>query len=105
MTTLKAGSYSYGLAGRFRYKLGAFTYSDLLFEEGKVEDLLGRLRKILGKAKEEVMDLVEKIDRKALPTFFRYEKCAKNSFGFSRIPYTSSESMRDIPPRGRRLPS
>lgn len=42
------------VAGKLKQKYAQLTDDDLLFIEGKEEELLGRLQKRLGKTKEEV---------------------------------------------------
>lgn len=84
MTTLNTKNGSYGQAGRFRFKFGALAANDLLFEVGKVNELLGKIQKRLGRAKEEIIDSVEKIDRLNFPVFSRYERLA-NPGKFLRI--------------------
>jgi uncharacterized protein YjbJ (UPF0337 family) len=74
MTTKNTKINSYGLAGRFRFKFGSLTANDLLFEVGKVDELLGRLRKRLGRAKEEIVDSFERSIGRDHPVFSRYEK-------------------------------
>jgi len=76
MDTLNAKDGAYGHAGRFRFNFGALARNDLLFEVGKVDELLGRLRMRLGRAKEEIVDTVEKIERPGSPIYSRYEKLA-----------------------------
>ena len=49
------------LAGKLKQKFANLTDDDLLFKEGKEEELVGRLQKKLGKSKEEVRSLIEKI--------------------------------------------
>jgi uncharacterized protein YjbJ (UPF0337 family) len=48
-------------AGKLKEKFGILTDDDLLFTEGKEEELLGRLQKKLGKSKEEVRTLISKL--------------------------------------------
>jgi len=48
------------IQGKLRQKYGNLTNDDLAFAEGKEEELLGRLQKATGKAKE---DLVEEINK------------------------------------------
>lgn len=48
-------------AGRIKQKFADLTDDDLLFKQGKEEELLGRLQKKLGKTKEEIRSLIEKI--------------------------------------------
>ena len=49
------------VAGKLKQKYANLTDDDLLFAEGKEEELSGRLQKKLGKTKEEIHDLLEKI--------------------------------------------
>jgi uncharacterized protein YjbJ (UPF0337 family) len=48
-------------AGRLKQKYAKLTDDDLVFKEGKEEELLGRLQVKLGKSKEKIRDLIEKI--------------------------------------------
>jgi uncharacterized protein YjbJ (UPF0337 family) len=47
--------------GRLKQKYADLTDDDLLFAEGKEEELFGRLQKKLGKSKEELRKEIEKI--------------------------------------------
>jgi uncharacterized protein YjbJ (UPF0337 family) len=47
--------------GKLKQKYANLTDDDVLFKEGKEEELLGRLQKKLGKSKEEIRNLIEKI--------------------------------------------
>jgi len=49
------------IAGKLKQKYANLTDDDLLFKEGKEEELLGRLQNKLGKTKEEIRKLVEKM--------------------------------------------
>ena len=49
------------IAGKLKQKFADLTDDDLLFLEGKEEELLGRLQKKLGKTKEELRDLIAKL--------------------------------------------
>jgi uncharacterized protein YjbJ (UPF0337 family) len=49
------------VAGKLKQKYANLTDDDLLFKEGKEEELLGRLQKKLGKAKEEIRDMITKL--------------------------------------------
>jgi uncharacterized protein YjbJ (UPF0337 family) len=49
------------VAGKLKQKFAHLTDNDLLFKEGKEEELVGRLQKVLGKTKEEIRNLIEKI--------------------------------------------
>lgn len=47
-------------SGKLKQKYANLTDDDLLLEEGKEEELLGRLQKKLGKTKEEVQEIISK---------------------------------------------
>lgn len=47
--------------GKLKQKYGQLTDDDLTFEEGKEDELLGRLQKRLGKNKEELRDFISRI--------------------------------------------
>ena len=47
--------------GKVKQQYGNLTDDDLVFAEGKDEELLGRLQKKLGKTKDEVRQMVEKL--------------------------------------------
>ncbi len=47
--------------GKLKQKFGALTDDDLLFTEGKEDELYGRLQTKLGKTKEEVVKVIEDI--------------------------------------------
>jgi uncharacterized protein YjbJ (UPF0337 family) len=49
------------VAGKIKQKYADLTDDDLLFVEGKEEELLGRLQKKLGKTKDEIRHLIEKM--------------------------------------------
>lgn len=49
------------LAGKLKQKFANLTDNDLLFAEGKEEELSGRLQQKLGKSKEEIKDLIDKL--------------------------------------------
>jgi uncharacterized protein YjbJ (UPF0337 family) len=49
------------VAGKLKQKYAQLTDDDLLFIEGKEEELLGRLQKKLGKTKEKVREIIEKM--------------------------------------------
>jgi uncharacterized protein YjbJ (UPF0337 family) len=46
------------LKGRLKQKYGDLTDDDLMFTEGKEDEMLGRLQKKLGKSKDEVRRLI-----------------------------------------------
>jgi uncharacterized protein YjbJ (UPF0337 family) len=49
------------MAGKLKQQFAGLTDDDVLFREGKEEELLGRLQKKLGKTKEEVRALITKL--------------------------------------------
>lgn len=48
------------LKGKLKQQYGNLTDDDLVFSEGKEDELLGRLQKKLGKSKDEVRQMIEK---------------------------------------------
>lgn len=53
------------LKGQLKQKYANLTDDDLLFIEGKEDELLGRLEKKLGKTQEELEDTFEKLQSKS----------------------------------------
>lgn len=49
------------LAGKLKREFANLTDDDLLLKEGKEEELLGRLQQKLGKTKEQIRKLIEKL--------------------------------------------
>ncbi len=49
------------LKGKLKQQYAELTDDDLLFAEGKEEELLGRIQKKLGKTKDEIRDLIQKL--------------------------------------------
>jgi CsbD-like. len=49
------------VAGKIKQKYANLTDDDLLYKEGKEEELLGKLQKKIGKSKEEILNLIEKL--------------------------------------------
>lgn len=47
--------------GKLKQQYANLTDDDLLFEEGKEDELFGRLQKKIGKTKEELRALIEKL--------------------------------------------
>ena len=47
--------------GKLKQKYGLLTDDDLVYSEGKEEELLGRLQKKLGKAKDEIQKVISEI--------------------------------------------
>ena len=48
------------IKGKLKQQYGNLTDDDLVFAEGKEDELLGRLQKKLGKSKDEVRQMIEK---------------------------------------------
>lgn len=48
------------IKGKLKQQYGNLTDNDLVFAEGKEDELLGRLQKKLGKSKNEVRQMIEK---------------------------------------------
>ena len=46
--------------GKLKQKFSKLTDDDLMYVEGKEEELLGRLQKRLGKSKDEVREIIRK---------------------------------------------
>jgi len=46
------------LKGKLKQKYGNLTDDDLIYTEGREDEMLGRLQKILGKSKDEVRKLI-----------------------------------------------
>lgn len=59
MTTLNLKGNWNEMKGKLKQKYGELTDDDLVFAEGKEDELLGRLQKRLGKSKEEVRQAIE----------------------------------------------
>ncbi len=47
--------------GKLKQKYGLLTDDDLVYSEGKDDELLGRLQKKLGKAKDEIQKIISEI--------------------------------------------
>lgn len=47
--------------GKLKQRFAELTDNDLLFLEGKKDEMLGRIEKKLGKSKEEIRKILEKI--------------------------------------------
>jgi uncharacterized protein YjbJ (UPF0337 family) len=47
--------------GKLKQKFATLTDNDLLLEEGKEDELMGRLQQKLGKSKEALQDLISKL--------------------------------------------
>ena len=49
------------IKGKLKQQYGNLTDDDLVFAEGKDDELIGRLQKKLGKSKDEIRQMVEKL--------------------------------------------
>jgi uncharacterized protein YjbJ (UPF0337 family) len=49
------------IAGKLKQKYANLTDDDLLFAEGKEDELLGRLQTKMGKSREEIRDVIAKL--------------------------------------------
>lgn len=49
------------LKGKLKQKFGSLTDDDLMFVKGKEEELLGRIQLKIGKSKQEIRDLINKL--------------------------------------------
>jgi uncharacterized protein YjbJ (UPF0337 family) len=49
------------IKGKLKQSYGNLTDDDLVFAEGKDDELLGRLQKKLGKTKDEVRQMIERL--------------------------------------------
>lgn len=49
------------LSGKLKQEYANLTDDDLLFKEGKEEELLGRLQNRLGKSKEEIREILKEL--------------------------------------------
>lgn len=61
MTTLELRGNWNNIKGKLKQKYAKLTDDDLLYVEGKEEELLGRLQKHLGKTKEELRDEIDRL--------------------------------------------
>ena len=59
MTSLNIKGNWNEIKGKLKQKYGELTDDDLTFAEGKDDELLGRIQKRLGKAKEEIRKEIE----------------------------------------------
>lgn len=51
------------IKGKLKQEYGELTENDLIFEEGKEDELVGRLQEKLGKTKAEVKDMIDSIGK------------------------------------------
>ena len=49
------------IKGKLKQQYGNLTDDDLVFAEGKEDEMLGRLQKKLGKSKEELRQMIERM--------------------------------------------
>jgi uncharacterized protein YjbJ (UPF0337 family) len=61
MNSLKLKGNWNEVAGKLKQKYANLTDDDLLFKEGKEEELLGRLQAKIGKTKEQLRKIISKI--------------------------------------------
>ena len=61
MNTLKMKGSWNETSGKLKQRFATLTDDDLLFKEGKEDELLGRLQQKLGKTKEGVLRLIAKL--------------------------------------------
>jgi uncharacterized protein YjbJ (UPF0337 family) len=61
MNSLKLKGSWNEVAGKLKQQYANLTDDDLLFKEGKEEELLGRLQNKLGKTKEELRKMISKL--------------------------------------------
>ena len=61
MNTTEAKGNWHEQKGKLKQKFAALTDNDLLFEEGKEEEMFGRLQKKLGKSKEELHKIISEL--------------------------------------------
>jgi len=47
--------------GKLKQKFAVLTDNDLMFEEGKRDEMLGKLQILLGKSKEELHEIISKL--------------------------------------------
>jgi len=58
---IRGGSERRNHKGKLKQQYGNLTDDDLVFSEGKEDELLGRLQKKLGKSKDGVRQMIEKL--------------------------------------------
>ncbi len=61
MTKLETKGNWNEMKGRIKQKWGQLTDDDLSFEEGKEDELLGRIQKRTGEAKESIRDFISRL--------------------------------------------
>lgn len=61
MTTLEIKGNWNQIKGKLKQKYGTLTDNDLVFEEGKEDELLGRLQERTGEAKEKLRSFIEEV--------------------------------------------
>ena len=49
------------LKGKLKQQFGNLTDNDLLYIKGKEEELIGRIQQKIGKTKQEILDLIERL--------------------------------------------
>jgi uncharacterized protein YjbJ (UPF0337 family) len=61
VTNVEANLREHPLKGRLKRKYGQLTDDDLVYAEGKDDELVGRLEKKLGVAKDKITELISEI--------------------------------------------
>jgi len=61
MIKLKARGDWNVLKGKLKQRFGNLTDNDLIFIQGKEEELIGRIQQKIGKSKQEIQDLLSKL--------------------------------------------
>jgi len=49
------------LKGKIKKEYGALTDDDLVYEEGKEDELIGRIQQKIGKSKDEVIEWIQRL--------------------------------------------
>lgn len=49
------------MKGKLKQKFGILTDNDLMYEEGKEDEMLGRIQKKIGKSKDELKDIIDRL--------------------------------------------
>lgn len=68
------------LKGKLKQKFANLTDDDLLFAEGKEDELLGRLEKKIGKSKEEISNTIEEMQSKNTQSEKATEKATEKKY-------------------------
>ena len=49
------------MKGKLKQKFAILTDNDLMYEEGKEDEMLGRIQKKIGKSKDELKDIIDRL--------------------------------------------